>query len=67
MRQVYNPKQHITFFKAEFRNMWEIVLTAITLFIGALVMTYAASGDDDGWRGGARKLRKTLNMLKALE
>lgn len=47
--------------------MWEIVLTAITLFIGALVMTYAASGDDDGWRGGARKLRKTLNMLKALE
>lgn len=47
--------------------MIEIFITAITLFIGALVMTYAASGDDDGWRGGARKLRKTLNMLKALD
>lgn len=65
--QLYNPVHHITFFPTKRRNMIEIFITAITLFIGALVMTYAASGDDDGWRGGARKLRKTLNMLKALE
>jgi hypothetical protein len=57
----------ITFFPTKRRAMIEIFITAITLFIGALVMTYAASTGDNSWRGGAHKLRKTINILKALD
>jgi hypothetical protein len=48
--------------------MYEVIFTAVILFIGALFMGF--SGGDERQYGGVKRyanLRKTLNMLKALD